>query len=904
MSRILLVMSFIILIQNVLGQLVFAELQGTPVNTSGWNLTGAAYVGNTVGDANNDNDEIILTNQTNTSSGAVFFQEPLDLSTCNQWHVDFEFRIWEGNGADGIAFCFLDVPPVGFVSGGGVGVPSTANGIKVIFDTYNNWGAANPGLGIYSGVGYNENPAISPGIVFINNVGGNLNFIRSNNYNSATITYNNGNITLTVNGVIYINAFFPVNFAGYMGFTASTGGLNDKHSIKNVQIFADLPAANAGADVSVCSGEPVQIGSADDPNNSYSWDNPTLLDDPNISNPTTTIENNTSQPIFQQFIVETLITANSGACPDYDTINVTILPDLSSTENIAICENELPFLWNGLVLNNSTTETLSLLSVNNCDSVATLNLTVNTATTSFNDTVVCDTELPFLWNGISITETGDVMATLTNSVGCDSSANLNVTVLPSLESTTDSVICESELPLNWNGLIFTGTDTQSTILNSVVSGCDSTVTLNLTVNPTLFSSTDSTVCETELPLFWNGLEISNAGTHTTTFFSIITGCDSITSLNLTVIPTLSSTTNITICDSELPLEWNGSQLTLSDSYTTTIESIVTGCDSIVNLNLFINPTLTSETDTTVCASELPFNWNGLSIDEAGLQTASLQSMVTGCDSLATLNCIVILNPQIDIEVSANEGCVPIDITFTNPFANQNTSCSWALSDGNMFNTCGQMMTFETAGCYDVSLTSTEQGCSSSISIENLICLDSQPSANFTAAPAVITLSNQWVQFYNASSISAVNFAWDFGNESYSNEENPQYQYENNTSGYLATLVASTVQGCSDTASLFIECKEAPIIFIPNSFTPDEDQYNQIFTPVISPSIDPYNYTLWIYNRWGQIIFESHQPDYGWDGSYGTGGVKAQEGTYVWKIMYKMPDTDERKTLSGHVNLIR
>ncbi len=84
--------------------------------------------------------------------------------------------------------------------------------------------------------------------------------------------------------------------------------------------------------------------------------------------------------------------------------------------------------------------------------------------------------------------------------------------------------------------------------------------------------------------------------------------------------------------------------------------------------------------------------------------------------------------------------------------------------------------------------------------------------------------------------------WDFGNESYSNEENPQYQYENNTYGYLATLVASTVQGCSDTASLFIECKEAPIIFIPNSFTPDEDQYNQVFTPVISPSIDPYNYT--------------------------------------------------------------
>lgn len=904
MAKRLILFVFLILVQHGYSQLVFAELQGTPVNTSGWNLTGAAYVGNTGGDTNTDLDEIILTNQTNTSSGAVFFQEPLDLSTCNQWHVDFDFRIWEGNGADGIAFCFLDVPPVGFVSGGGVGVPATANGIKVVFDTYNNWGGANPGLQIYSGAGYDENPALSPGLVSLNNVGGNLNFIRSNNYNSATITYNNGTITLTINGTLYLNAFFPVNFAGYMGFSASTGGLYDKHSIKNVQIFADLPAANAGSDISVCSGESVQIGSENDANNSYLWDNPTLLDDPNISNPTTTIENNTSQPIFQQFIVETLITANSGACPDYDTINVTILPDLSSTENISICEDELPYFWNGIEINATSTETVSLLSVNNCDSVATLNLTVNTASFSTTDTVVCDTETPFIWNGISIDVTGIYTATLINSFGCDSSANLNATILPSQESTTDSVVCATQLPLNWNGLVFNGTDSQNTILSSLVTGCDSIVTLNLTVNPVLFSTVDSTVCETELPLFWNGLEILNAGPHEANLISLVTGCDSIVTLELVVNPTLSSTTNITICDSDLPWNWNGQQLNTSDSYQITLLSLVTGCDSLVNLNLLINPTLTSETDTTLCSSELPFSWNGLIFDAAGMQTANLQSVITGCDSLATLNCNVVANPQVEIQASVTEGCVPISINLSNPFSNENTNCAWTLSNGDTFNTCDQMITFSAAGCYDVSLTATEQGCTSSITNQNLICLDSQPIASFTAAPAVITLNNQWVQFYNASSNTAVNFAWDFGDASYSNEENPQYQYENNTFGYLATLVASTVQGCSDTASLFIECKEAPLIFIPNTFTPDEDQYNQIFMPIISPSIDPYNYTLWIYNRWGEIVFESHQPDFGWDGTYSTDGIKAKEGTYIWQIIYKMPDTDERKTLSGHVNLIR
>ena len=121
---------------------------------------------------------------------------------------------------------------------------------------------------------------------------------------------------------------------------------------------------------------------------------------------------------------------------------------------------------------------------------------------------------------------------------------------------------------------------------------------------------------------------------------------------------------------------------------------------------------------------------------------------------------------------------------------------------------------------------------------------------------------------------------------------------------MASLIVSTDQGCADTASLFIECKEEPVIFIPNAFTPDEDQHNQHFNPVLSPSIDPHNYTLYIFNRWGEVVFESHDPNVGWDGKYGTSGIDAPEGAYIWKITYKLPDTDERNTISGHVNLLR
>ena len=129
--------------------LVFAELTGSPnVNTTGWNLTGATYSGDTGGDANAFSDEIILTNAVGSSSGGIFYNQSIDLSTCFQWKVEFDFRMWEGSAADGIAFCFLDVPPTGFVSGGGVGIPAASNGVFVILDTYDNGCGANPEIQI------------------------------------------------------------------------------------------------------------------------------------------------------------------------------------------------------------------------------------------------------------------------------------------------------------------------------------------------------------------------------------------------------------------------------------------------------------------------------------------------------------------------------------------------------------------------------------------------------------------------------------------------------------------------------------------------------------------------------------------------------------------------------------
>ena len=217
---------------------IFAELQGQPnMNTTGWNLTGAAQIGDTPGDADTFNNELILTTAVNTTSGAAFFAQPIDMSVCDRWIASFEFRIFDGTAADGIAFCFLDVPPTGFVNGGGVGIPATANGLKVVFDTWDNGCGANPELQVYSGAGYGE---CFTNLFKIQNVAGQLNFFRSNTYNAVEIVYDSGYIDIKINNVLWASGVLaPAAFTGYVGFTASTGGATDLHSIRNVQIYTD-----------------------------------------------------------------------------------------------------------------------------------------------------------------------------------------------------------------------------------------------------------------------------------------------------------------------------------------------------------------------------------------------------------------------------------------------------------------------------------------------------------------------------------------------------------------------------------------------------------------------------------------------------------------------------------------
>jgi len=120
------------------------------------------------------------------------------------------------------------------------------------------------------------------------------------------------------------------------------------------------------------------------------------------------------------------------------------------------------------------------------------------------------------------------------------------------------------------------------------------------------------------------------------------------------------------------------------------------------------------------------------------------------------------------------------------------------------------------------------------------------------------------------------------------------------------LIAYSPAGCVDTAYSTIQIYEDLIFYIPNTFTPDNDDYNPTFQPIFTAGYDPYDYTLLIFNRWGEIVFESHNTEIGWDGTYGSNDEidLVQDGTYTWKIEFKTTRNDERVMRVGHVNIIR
>jgi gliding motility-associated-like protein len=95
----------------------------------------------------------------------------------------------------------------------------------------------------------------------------------------------------------------------------------------------------------------------------------------------------------------------------------------------------------------------------------------------------------------------------------------------------------------------------------------------------------------------------------------------------------------------------------------------------------------------------------------------------------------------------------------------------------------------------------------------------------------------------------------------------------------------------------------PLIYwVPNSFTPDGNEHNQIWGPILTSGISVEEFRLAVYNRWGQIIWETFDSSVKWDGTYN--GKLVQSGTYVWTMSIDFLDNGGRKIVTGHVTILK
>jgi hypothetical protein len=254
----------------------------------------------------------------------------------------------------------------------------------------------------------------------------------------------------------------------------------------------------------------------------------------------------------------------------------------------------------------------------------------------------------------------------------------------------------------------------------------------------------------------------------------------------------------------------------------------------------------------------------------------------GC-SCYTLKVEVKRKPNFDFEADDAEICLPFPTTLRAIPEDPNLQFSWTVDSLQQFPGDTLNHLFSAPGFYSVTLEaySARTGCSDILTRDQFIQVYPLPIPEFSQNYLVATLEHPDVTFANQSE-GAVSYFWNFGDGVTSEEASPKHKYDD-VGDYHVVMEAFTEFGCSDTIGSNV--KIIPFSFyMPNAFRPDSDiPENRIFLP-IREGIDPQKYKFQVYNRIGSNVFESANPETGWEGQM-PNGSKADPGVYVWIVKY-------------------
>jgi gliding motility-associated-like protein len=279
---------------------------------------------------------------------------------------------------------------------------------------------------------------------------------------------------------------------------------------------------------------------------------------------------------------------------------------------------------------------------------------------------------------------------------------------------------------------------------------------------------------------------------------------------------------------------------------------------------------------------------------AGQVTLILTSKATvACPSVTSkVTYPIYPNPIIRFSVDKPKDCAPHCVKFSDSTtAGSTTIATWDWNFGNGKTGQGKIpkvICYPLPGVYDVKLTATsDKKCTSTIVKSKMIETYAQPVAAFTSDPSA-SVYDPTIHFYDQSAKDIKTWIWDMGDGKIisPNTKNPVHIYPPEISGmYTIKLSVTDANGCKDSIEHTVEIIPDFTFYIPNAFTPsNEDKVNDVF---LGRGIGIADYHLWIFDRWGNMVFDADNINKGWDGKHAKGGAEiAQQDVFVWKVHLK------------------
>lgn len=425
--------------------------------------------------------------------------------------------------------------------------------------------------------------------------------------------------------------------------------------------------------------------------------------------------------------IYTIHYVSQNGCDSVVNISLKVNSTYQMAESEIICQNDLPYTWRDTTFQAGTQSGVyhfARTSVHGCDSMVSLALIVHPSFEEEETVEVCVNDFPFIWRDTTFQggNTGDYHFTRHTIHGCDSLVTLHLIVHPIFAHNESIAVCQSDLPFTWRDTTFAEGSISGVYQFHRASqfGCDSVVTLYLTVNPTTTTNYTLSVCTGDLPYYWSTEDTTfEEGSISGTYFfhhSNAQGCDSNVVLNLIVNPQYAYSDEVTICANELPYYYEPENRWFSAGTTTGDFNFhhftSAGCDSILTLHLTVNPSYNESITVRICENDLPYTWRDTIFEEGTISNTYHFSRTSqfGCDSTVTLSLFVYQQPSVTIHGNSN---IMLGDTTT-LLAQGSSNCSYLWDDGTT--TPSITVWPDTTTTYQVTVTNNSSGCSNQASI--------------------------------------------------------------------------------------------------------------------------------------------------------------------------------------------